>query len=287
MSRTIINATNNETLAAPSASGLQRTALSSLLLAITLSMSLSLVLALGLTSRPAQAEEPSPLIVGVGAYHFPPFLDDNVGVTPDLIKAMNAFQKQYKFVMVPTSAGRRYKDMRDGKFSLMLFESIAWGWENEAVDASRVYLQGDGEVYVALAKPGRNQGFFHDLAKRTLIGVMGYHYGFADFNANQAELAKKFRITFADDSEAMLRMLIKERGEIAVVTKSYLQSYLLKHPELQGKLLISDRMDQAYNHTALVRKGNQPGVKEIEKILDGMEKSGQLKKLWAQYGIAN
>lgn len=225
--------------------------------------------------------------VNVGGYVFPPFVDNHAGVTHDLIQAMNAFQSQYKFVFVPTSAGRRYKDMRDGKFTIMLFESAAWGWENEPVDQSRVFLRGDGEVYVALAKAGRDQRFFQELSKHTLIGVMGYHYGFANFNAAPAELAKKFRITFADDSEAMLRMLLKERGDIAVVTKSYLQAYLLRHPELRGKLLVSEQLDQAYNHTILARKGSVPGVKELEKILDGMEKAGLLKKLWNQYGIAN
>ncbi len=246
-------------------------------------------MALAWFAQPVMAEAvSSPKRVLVGGYPFPPFVDKAGGVTLDLIAAMNAFQSDYQFVFVPTSAGRRYKDLADGRFSLIFFESQAWGWDSRQVEQSRVYLRGDGEVYVALAADGRNQKFFDNLGQRSLIGVNGYHYGFADFNADQKALNKKFRITFADDSEAMMRMLIKQRGEVAVVTRSYLQSYLQTHSEFKDKFLISTRMDQAYSHTVLLRAGqSSPSVQEIDKLLDAMERAGVLKKLWHKYGINN
>ena len=237
--------------------------------------------AVGAEERNEQAQQ-----VLVGGYSFPPFVDGNAGVTIDLIAALNAVQSQFKFVFVPTSARRRYGDMANGVFDVMFFESMAWGWDKATVEESRVYLKGDGEVYVALRKPGRDQAFFTNLAERTLIGVAGYHYGFANFNADPVELSKRFKITFADDAAAMLRMLLNERGEVGVVTRSYLQGYLLTQPQLRDKLLVSKRFDQTYNHTFVVRKGSAVNAKAIEAIIGQLEKTGKLRALWAQHGIA-
>lgn len=235
----------------------------------------------------AEERNEPPQQVLVGGYSFPPFVEGNAGVTIDLISALNAAQSQIKFVFVPTSARRRYADMANGAFDVVFFESLVWGWDKETVEQSRVYLKGDGEVYVALLKPGRDQAFFTNLADRTLIGVAGYHYGFANFNADPAELTQRFKITFADDAAAMLRMLLNERGEVAVVTRSYLQGYLQAQPQLRDKLLVSKRFDQTYNHTFVIRKGGVVRAKTIEAILDQLEKSGKLRALWAQHGIAN
>ena len=56
-------------------------------------------------------------------------------------------------------------------------------------------------------------------------------------------------------------------------------------PELKKQLLISDKLDQPYNHTILVRKGNIPSVSDINTLLTEMEQAGILKKLWGKYGI--
>lgn len=227
----------------------------------------------------------APKIVKVGGYSFPPFVDQDQGVTLDLVNALNAYQNDYNFVIVPTSSRRRYSDLVDGRFDVIFFESVSWGWQTHMVDSSQVYLQGDGEVYVALAKPGRDKRFFADLNSRSLLGVTGYHYAFANYEGDPVMLQKKFTISFADDSNALMRMLSKERGEIAVVTKSFLQSYIAQHPELKGAFLISDKYDQRYQHTALVRKGAPLSAHDIDTLLDGMEKAGVLAKLWAKYGI--
>lgn len=223
--------------------------------------------------------------VRVGAYPFLPFVDRSSGLTLDLMQAMNAFQKDYRFEWVSTSANRRYRDMASGAFSVMLFENIKWGWDAQEVDASRVFLRGDGEVYVARSAPGRGQSYFQTLEDKEILGVLGYHYGFADFEADQTALAKKFRVTFSADNAVSLRNLRAGYGDVAVITKSYLLRYLVTHPEAKSQLLISDRMDQAYAHTAVVKKGSKPTVQEINALLTRMEAAGVLKKLWARYGM--
>ena len=226
-------------------------------------------------------------IVRVGAYPFLPFVDNGTGLTYDLVKAMNSFQKDYHFQIVTTSPNRRYSDMSAGVFNIMLFENIKWRWNNKDVEASKVYLRGDGEVYVARSAPGRGQEYFSTLADKHLLGVLGYHYGFANYEADQTKLLQSFRMAFSANNALSLHHLLVGRGDVAVITKSYLNRYLMKQPKDKSKMLVSDRMDQVYEHTAVVKKGSRPSAQDIDALLTAMEKAGVLKPLWANYGLGN
>lgn len=226
-------------------------------------------------------------VVRVGAYPFLPFFDNGTGLTADLVKAMNSFQKDYHFQIVTTSPNRRYSDIATGAFSIMLFENIKWSWDPKEVEASKVYLRGDGEVYVARSAPGRGQEYFSTLADKHLLGVLGYHYGFANFEADQTTLMKKFRITFSTDNALCLHHLLAGRGDVAVLTKSFLNRYLIRNPQDKSKLLISERMDQTYEHMAIIKKGSKPSAQDIDALLAAMDKAGVLKPLWANYGLGN
>lgn len=243
----------------------------------------TLLFALLYGSYPVMATE----LVRVGAYPFLPFSDKSSGLTPDLIQAMNAFQNEYRFELVDTSPNRRYNDMATGHFTMMFFENIKWGWDPKAVEASKVFLRGDGEVYVAHSMPGRDQSYFDSLDGKEIMGVLGYHYGFANFEADRGKLLKKFRMNFSSDNEIILRNFLLGYGDVAVLTKSYLNNYLLKHPEVTGRLFISDRLDQEYFHTILVKSGSKPTAQEMDVLLAKMEAAGVLKKLWKKYGIEN
>lgn len=223
--------------------------------------------------------------VNVGVYPFLPFVDQSGGLTADLVRAMNAFQKDYQFQLVSTSANRRYRDMADGSFNVIFFENIKWGWDPKSVSATKVFLHGDGEVYVARSEPGRGQDYFKTLEDKHLLATTGYHYGFANYEADPALLVQKYKITFSADNAISLRNLLAARGDVAVITKSYLKGYLIKNPQAAAKLLISERYDQTYAHTVLVRKNTKPTVAELESLLDRMQAAGALKALWTQYGL--
>jgi polar amino acid transport system substrate-binding protein len=244
---------------------------------------LTLLLALMAAGQPVQSGE----LVRVGGYPFLPFVDPSGGLTSDLLVAMNAIQKDYTFQLVNTSSKRRYRDMADGSFSMVLFENIKWGWDPSQVQASKVFLQGDGEVYVALSQQGRGQEYFKTLQGKHILGVSGYHYGFANFTADPERLAQQFNISFSPDNAVSLRNLLAGRGDVAVITKSYLKSYLLKDPQAASRLLVSERFDQTYAHSAVVKRGSKPSPQELDAIFDRMESAGVLKQLWAKYGLDN
>ncbi len=247
---------------------------------------LALILAM-LVGSAASARE----VVKVGGYEFGPFVNLDAAGKPDgltfaLIETLNRYQDRFTFQVVLTSPNRRYKDFEDHKFDVIFFESPDWGWAEKKlpVDASQVFLDG-GEQYIALAKPGRGQDYFAHLAEKRMVGILGYHYGFAGFESDPAELAKKFRMTLVNDNAASIEMILKDRGDVAVVTDSYLKRYLTSHPGTADKLLVSERLDQRYAHRALVRRDAAITVADLNRLLAAMDKDQTLARLWRDFGI--
>ncbi|GAB3243767.1 substrate-binding periplasmic protein [Chitinimonas naiadis] len=226
--------------------------------------------------------------VKVGVTIFPPYIEKDAGAGKDtlrveLLELMNAFQDTYRFEPVVTGTVRRFKDFDLGKYDMSTFDNLAWGWEDRPVDASNVYLRG-GEVYVALASPGRNDSYFDNLAEKQLIAMLGYHYGFAGFNGDPDYLRQRFRIAFTNDNEASLKLLLLGRGEVAVVSEAFLTSFLARQPELRDRFLVSKKKDQVYSHTIIIRRGIRPSIAEINQLLERMRKAGVLRPLWKKYG---
>ena len=247
---------------------------------------LTLILAL-LVGGTASARE----VVKVGGYEFGPFVDLNAagepgGLTLALIDALNRYQDRFDFQFVLTSPNRRYKDFEDRKFDVIFFESPDWGWSAKTlpVDASQVFLDG-GERYIALAGPGRDQDYFANLTDKRMVGILGYHYGFAGYQSDPAVLAKTFHMILVNDNAASIQMILKDRGDMAVVTESYLRRYLKAHPGTAGKLLVSDRYDQRYAHRALVRRDSALTIAELDRLLTAMGKDQTLARLWRDFGI--
>ncbi|WP_051279535.1 substrate-binding periplasmic protein [Chitinilyticum aquatile] len=224
-------------------------------------------------------------IVRVGAYSFPPYVTiDAAGEAQiELVELLNRHQDRYEFRIVTTSPSRRYYDFSRNAFDVMFYENRDWGWQRYPVEVSPVYLTG-GEQYVALQRPGRTQRYFDDFSGKRMLGMRGYHYGFASFNSDPEFLRRKFGMIGTTNNEATLRLLLDGKGDVAVVTSAYLSQYLAANPELRSRLMISDRLDQEYRHTILVRSDFEPNAAELAALLRELEKSGVLRPLWQKYG---
>jgi ABC-type amino acid transport substrate-binding protein len=246
-----------------------------------------LAVAWGLWTVPAAAAE----LVRVGGYEFPPFVELDGGGQPkglalDLVDALNKAQSRYEFRFVSTSARRRYSDIAAGNLDLIFFESPEWEWaaKGAAVDFSNVFLQG-GEVYITPAKPGRGQEYFADLKGKRLVGILGYHYGFANFVSDPEVLTRDWGMKLVNNHRSSIEMVLADRMDLAVVTDAYLWAYLARNPGAKEKLLVSDRYDQHYQHRVLVRRGAAIDVDTVNKLLAGMEKDGTLARLWKTAGV--
>lgn len=228
-------------------------------------------------------------LVGVGAYNFPPYVekpDSSVptGLLPDLLDLLNAEQSRYHFVLVPTSVTRRYRDMASGRIDMMLFESPEWGWKGTPHQLLALNID-DAEVYVALRRPGRGQDYFDSLQGKRLALYSGYHYGFAGFNADREFLRNTYHAQFSYSHDSNLQMVLHDRADIAVVTRSFLDIFRAQHPQQAAQLLVSDKTDQIYRHQVLLRPQAPISLEEFAALLEQVRASGKLPALLQRYQL--
>ncbi|UXD86996.1 substrate-binding periplasmic protein [Thalassolituus hydrocarboniclasticus] len=256
---------------------------------ISASRRIMLWLALCLLSPQLLASAQPEAQVKVGIYPYPPYVEQNeegeyYGIAISLIDLLNAHQQQYRFVPVPISPKRRYQAFVMGDYDIIFFENPAWGWQGIPVEISRPY-QTDGEVYVALAEKNRDQQYFDDLSNKRMIGILGFHYGFAGFNADEQFLRQNFQMILSWTNEKNLSLLRERHGDIAVMSKAFLHRFFNENPQARDEFLISERYDQRYQHSALIRPGFNPGTQEINRFMDELKSNGKLLELFRPYGI--
>ncbi len=227
-------------------------------------------------------------VVRVVGYTFPPFVSNSGtdGLTTEFLTFLNSQQSEYRFEFFKAPPNRRYWAIETQKADMILFEMPEWGWNEYAqlFEESRVLLRG-GEVYIAHVKEGRGQSYFNDIKAKHLVGVFGYHYGFAEFNKDQKWLEKNFSIFLTDDPENVITMVLKNRADVGVVTQSYLTRYLDKNPETANDLLISEKKDQEYRLRAMVGKHAPITVQQFEGMLEKLNDAGALKTFFDSKGV--
>jgi len=228
--------------------------------------------------------------VRVGAAHFPPYTvrpetGADTGLLPQLVEDLNASQSQFHFVLVPTSIPRRYRDFQDGRIDMAIFENPEWGWQQIQHTSVDMGLE-DAEIFVAKRGEHRDQTYFADLSGKRLALFSGYHYAFADFNADPAFLAKTYNATLTYSHDSNLMMILRDRADIALVTRSYLYDYLARNPGVAKELLISDRIDQLYHHYALLRPQAPISGEQFHQLLQVLRTNGEMFKVFDPYKIA-
>lgn len=227
--------------------------------------------------------------VRIGAVHFPPYTirpekGEDTGLLPDLAAALNAAQSLYHFVLVPTSIPRRFQDFRQGRIDMALFENPEWDWQTTPYASVDMGLE-DAEVFVGLQAPGRDQHYFADLAGKRLALYSGYHYAFAQFNADPEYLASHYDATLTYSHDSNLMMVARDRADIALITRSYLTSFLQAHAEVADRYLISERVDQRYHHFALIRPQAAITPDAFGRLLQQLRDNGELVRIFKPYQI--
>ncbi|MBB2495085.1 transporter substrate-binding domain-containing protein [Pseudomonas sp. UL070] len=225
--------------------------------------------------------------VRVGAYHFPPYVlkpesATPTGLLPDLLAELNQAQQDYHFDLVPTSVTRRYRDLIQERYDLILFESPDWGWKGIHLEQYDLQVA-DAEVYVARSAPGRTQAYFDSLRGKRMALYAGYHYGFAGFNADQTFLSSRFNAVLTYSHESNLLMLLHDRADLSVIPRSYLRIYQQQHPTEQRQLLVSQRIDQVYHHHALLRPSGPINAQQLSALFAGLKSRGALQALLQRY----
>ncbi|WP_297831013.1 ABC transporter substrate-binding protein [Pseudomonas sp.] len=229
-------------------------------------------------------------LVRVGAAHFPPYTvrpekGEDTGLLPRLLEALNAEQSDFQFVLVPTSIPRRFRDFEQGRIDMAIFENPEWGWRNIPHVDVDMGLE-DAEIFVAKRADGRTQAYFDDVKTKRLALFNGYHYEFASFNADPKYLAEHFNATLTYSHDANLLMVLRDRADIALVTRSYLSDYLARNQDEANQLLVSVRVDQIYRHFALLSPNAAITGDQFSELLQKLRQNGQMFKIFQPFRIA-
>lgn len=195
--------------------------------------------------------------VKVGAYEFPPYVQFQQhqvnGLTVELIAQLNQLQQKYHFELVMTTAVRRHQDFQQGLFDAIFFEDINWGWKQREmpIHHSAAFAK-DDEVFIALRSQAKSQLWFDDISGKTIAGILGYHYRTTDYQTDPKLLASQYQMIPVTDHNASIELVLKQRTDTAIVTRSFLAQYLELKPQFRDVLLISERIDQSYQHQLLL-----------------------------------
>ncbi len=249
----------------------------------------TLAAAILLATASVQADETE---ITVGVYHFPPIASVDgsgqaTGLLGDLLQELEHAHPTVSFQVFHTSPKRRYLDFDAGLYDVIFFESPDWGWTEKDVDITRPILA-DEELYVALKKDGRDSSFFDDLNKRSIVAISGYHYGFTGYETDNSVLEQKFDIEFSDSHIRNINLIKADRpsvAEVAIVSHSYLQRHLARHPEDWDKLLISSEPDQRYQLRIIARKGGAASADQMLELLAPLVDNGRYRLLVENWGL--
>lgn len=226
--------------------------------------------------------------VKVGGYIFPPYLEKSgetyQGLTIEIIDYLNSFQSDYNFEFIETTSKRRYDHFDTGRFDIIMFEDLNWGWQNRDISYSDIFLR-DGEVYITASHESKNQNYFNDFSGKKIAVILGYHYSFAEFISDEQYLTDQFDIQFSRNHEINILRVLEGISHISVVTKSYLYRYLNENPQYYEQLLISDKYDQYYNHRVLITEDSPIKADEMNRLLEELKERGILQRLRGNYGL--
>ncbi|WPP02187.1 transporter substrate-binding domain-containing protein [Pseudomonas sp. HR96] len=228
--------------------------------------------------------------VRIGAAHFPPYVSKpeeggNIGLLPQMVDALNNLQQEYHFVIVPTSLPRRFRDFQQGRVDMAIFENPDWGWQDIPHVSVDLGLE-DAEVFVAHRSEGREQSYFRNLDGKRLALFSGYHYAFAGFNADPRYLLQRFNATLTYSHDSNLTLILRDRADIALITRSYLSDFMARNPDTAEQFLVSERVDQVYHHYALLRPNGPISGEEFNRYLRRLHDSGELTRIFQPYRIA-
>lgn len=239
-------------------------------------------------STPNSAQETAqPVPVKVGGYEFEPFVEKGLGITPALLTLLNQMQDDYSFEFVLIPAQRRYAMLTDGQIDAIFFEMMRWGWQPYAdkVEVTRPLLK-TSEAFYARADHALGREVFKNIENRRLALTLGYHYAFADYQADQGYIRERFTASFAPSQRVALRLMLAGSADLAIVSDVFFLRELARNPSLEDQVVHSPEIDQTYELPLMVRKSGPITTVALSSLLARAEAAGTLASFLKTYGIA-
>jgi hypothetical protein len=80
-------------------------------------------------------------------------------------------------------------------------------------------------------------------------------------------------------------MVLRQRADIALVTRAYIGDFLERNQQYAGQLWISERADQRYRHHVLLRPGAPLKPEQFMAIYGALRENGRLEQIFSHYQI--
>lgn len=232
----------------------------------------------------AKAHERVPVKVGAYEYSDVFYYEDGQpkGVVPQLIKLLNDLQEDYEFRLVETSSRRRYEDLLSGQLDLVLLDSATWEWQGLDVKFSDTLFT-EVDLYVALASGEDPQVLFSNVTSYPILCVLGFHYGFAGFNADPAFLRENFDVLLRYNEQEVLAGLLAGEAPIAAISAGFLATKLNKQPELRDKLVVTAMPDGRYDLVSVLSRNSAMSLGHFNQLIAKIKDSGVANDLWQHH----
>jgi hypothetical protein len=225
----------------------------------------------------------SSIDVKIGGYLFPPYVEMNgneiSGHTINLINKMNSIQDKYNFVFVLTSPKRRYIDFNN-KYDIIFFEDATWEWNEKKINFRKIDLKvEDYEIFFTLKKKASNEEYFKSYPQRKLVLIRGFHYPIVDFNTDESKIKSQLNIVFMDNPQKLVDFILSERADIGITTISSLRILSYTNIDDYNSLFLSESRLNNYNLSAIISNLSPISYKELEEIINSVEKTGFFNKI--------
>lgn len=206
------------------------------------------------------------------------------GIVPILIKMLNDIQTDYDFQLAETSSRRRYQSIGAGEVDLVLLESSQWEWQDFDVGFSEPIVR-EKDLYVALAERTDLDQLFANVTTQPMLCVLGFHYGFADFNADPDFLQQNFDVLLRYNEKEVLNGLVAGEAPIGIVSAGFLARQFVADPALRDRVVMADEPDATYDLVSVVSNSSAIPIAEFNKLIDQLHATGEVERLWQQLHI--
>jgi len=232
-----------------------------------------------------QSVERIDVIVGLSVR--PPFLEvsGKNGVGPDILTALNSVQDQFSFQYKVIPSQRKVQAIKERWTDISMWDNLSWGWKDSLMQASTPIVNSK-DVFITLASEQRTQHFFDDLTTKKFAFVTGYHYKVANFETDVNKLSKRFNLSMVGTEEAAVKMVLAKRVEVAIVSETALNWFLIRYPKYNSTFLISKTFDTQYSRHFLGMYKGVIKMSEINQFLALADKEGLLAPIYKKYGLA-
>ncbi|WP_297021316.1 ABC transporter substrate-binding protein [Thalassospira sp.] len=231
----------------------------------------------------AQGQERVPVKVGAYEYGVVYFFDDGrpSGMVPSLIRLLNDSQDEYAFELVETSSRRRYRSVTNGEVDLVLLESSKWEWEELDVLFSDPIVQ-EQDLYLTLAGRGDADMRFSDVTSYPMLCVLGFHYGFAGFNADPEYMRSNFDVLLRYNEKEVLDGLLAGEAPIGVVSAGFLALEFGTNPDVRDRVTIASQPDATYDLVSVLSDNSAISLERFNQLIAELHEDGEVERLWQQ-----